>query len=415
MRPSASLFDETALIVAALVMILGALAPQIRRRVGSLPLLALLVGAALGPLLHVSQLPASEQSSILYDLSSLALAAGLFGSALKLPPWDVIHHWRALALLVGLVMPLMWFTGGMLTYLALELPLATALLIGACVAPTDPVLARTIALGRLSRENVPDRVAHTLLGESSVNDGAALILVVLMAVLLPQGGTTLHEWFTTTVLWAVGGALPLGFLLGWLGARFERLVFGLSGETPPLVGIAFPLSLAILSLMLLRTLHVDGVLGVFVSGLAFNAFREKEDRQSEEELQDIVDDLFGVIIFFVFGLALPWDAWTALGWRLAPLVVGILVLRRLPWMLALSTLLRPQIRGVREVAFAGWFGPIGVSALFYATLLADDGVSRSVWPVVAAVVTASVLAFGVTGAPLTRWLGRHEVPAREEG
>ena len=38
-----------------------------------------------------------------------------------------------------------------------------------------------------------------------------------------------------------------------------------------------------------------------------------------------------------------------------------------------------------------------------------------VWPVVAAVVTASVLAFGVTGAPLTRWLGRHEVPTREEG
>jgi NhaP-type Na+/H+ or K+/H+ antiporter len=290
-----------------------------------------------------------------------------------------------------------------------------ALLVGACVAPTDPVLARTIAIGRLARENVPDRVAHTLLGESSVNDGAALILVVLMVVLLPQGGHTLQQWFTATVIWAVGGALPLGFLLGWLGARFERWVFGLPGETPPLVRIAFPISLAILSLMLLRTVHVDGVLGVFVSGLAFNAFREKEDRQSEEALQEIVDDLFGVIIFFVFGLALPWDAWAELGWRLAPLVVGILVLRRLPWMLALSPLLRPQIRGVREVVFIGWFGPIGVSALFYATLLVDDGVSRIVWPVVAAVVTASVLVFGVTGAPLTRWLGRHEVPAREEG
>jgi hypothetical protein len=65
--------------------------------------------------------------------------------------------------------------------------------------------------------------------------------------------------------------------------------------------------------------------------------------------------------------ALPWYAWAAIGWRLAPLVAGALVLRRLPWMFALSRSCGRRPDGVREVAFVGWFGPIGVSALFYAT------------------------------------------------
>ncbi len=129
-------------MVAALLMILGALAPQIRSRAGSLPSVALLVGAALGLVLDISQLPGRLQSSVLYGLSSLALAAGLFGSALKLPRWDVIRHWRALVLLIGVVLPLMWLTGGVVIYLALGLPLAMAFLapltrwLGRHAAPT---------------------------------------------------------------------------------------------------------------------------------------------------------------------------------------------------------------------------------------------------------------------------------------
>lgn len=112
MNLSSSLFTDVTLSIAVLVIILGAFATQIRRRAGSIPLFAMLAGVALSPLIPLSDLPQPAQFGILYDVASLALATGLFGSALALPCWDVLHHTRALLLMIGVVLPLMWLTAG---------------------------------------------------------------------------------------------------------------------------------------------------------------------------------------------------------------------------------------------------------------------------------------------------------------
>ena len=54
----------------------------------------------------------------------------------------------------------------------------------------------------------------------------------------------------------------------------------------------------------------------------------------------------------------------------------------------------------------GWFGPIAVAAICYATLMEHKLANPLIWDVVSLVVCASVIAHGMTAAPFTRWYGR---------
>lgn len=67
--------------------------------------------------------------------------------------------------------------------------------------------------------------------------------------------------------------------------------------------------------------------------------------------------------------------------------------------------LQPSLHKVGDALFAGWFGPVGISALFYVTLAADRVPSLSLWPVVSLVVFISAMVYGITGTPLSKWLG----------
>jgi NhaP-type Na+/H+ or K+/H+ antiporter len=82
-----------------------------------------------------------------------------------------------------------------------------------------------------------------------------------------------------------------------------------------------------------------------------------------------------------------------------------LALRRLPWVLS-SMRCIPDLRNVREGVLAGWFGPIGVSALFYVGLAEQEGAPRDVWTVGTLLVAVSILAFALSGPPVVRLLGR---------
>ena len=93
--------------------------------------------------------------------------------------------------------------------------------------------------------------------------------------------------------------------------------------------------------------------------------------------------------------------------------MGILLLRRLPMMLALRPLIDP-LRSRVDALFAGWFGPMGVAALFYATLAERKAGLEEAWVVGSLVVFASTIAHGVTATPLTKWYGRREGPEGDD-
>ena len=103
----------------------------------------------------------------------------------------------------------------------------------------------------------------------------------------------------------------------------------------------------------------------------------------------------------LLGLALPWDKWLGLGWGGLLLVVAVLLLRRLPALLLLRRFL-PQLRGIQDALFVGWFGPIGVAALFYAFLSLDKTGLESAWVVGSMILCASIFAHGLTAVHLAQ-------------
>jgi sodium/hydrogen antiporter len=108
----------------------------------------------------------------------------------------------------------------------------------------------------------------------------------------------------------------------------------------------------------------------------------------------------------VLGMALPWEGWLELGWGGLLLVAAVLLLRRLPAVLALRPLLGSLRSRGKDVLFLGWFGPIGTAVLYYAAFSYRETGIEAAWIVGSLVICASVVVHGVSATPLTKLYGR---------
>ncbi len=139
-------------------------------------------------------------------------------------------------------------------------------------------------------------------------------------------------------------------------------------ERTSLLTISLALSLSVPGVTGL--LHLNGVLAAFVAGIVSNFARSSHAKESQEEVQEEVHEaisrFFDLPAFALLGMALPWQGWLDLGWRGPLLVVAVLLLRRLPAVLALRPPLGPLRGRAKDALFLGWFGPIGAAALYYA-------------------------------------------------
>jgi sodium/hydrogen antiporter len=161
--------------------------------------------------------------------------------------------------------------------------------------------------------------------------------------------------------------------------------------------VLFTAVLALLVLGAAGLVHVDGILAVFVTGLAFNYAATGTDRTDDVPIDEAVNRFLVLPLFVGVGAALPWAAMADLGWRGVVLAVAVLLLRRLPVLVALR---RPLRLGRPDAVHLGWFGPMGVSALFYLTLEAERlGADPTVLGAGSLVVVASVVVHGITAAP----------------
>jgi NhaP-type Na+/H+ or K+/H+ antiporter len=395
-------------VVGALVLSIGLFSEPLKRSFLSGPMLALAAGVLLGPAVFGVLDPArwGRQEIILEQAARLTLAIALMGIALRLPAGYPLSRWRSLAVMLGLVMPLMWLSSGLLTYLILGLPFWVALLVGAVITPTDPVLSSTIVQGETAENNIPARLRNLLSGESGANDGLAYPLVFLPILILIERSPeeALGQWITRTVLWEVGGAVLMAALVGYGAGWISRWAIGKGLVGTPSY-LAYTLALSLLVLGGAKLLGTDGILAVFVAGLAFTMAGSAEEETQQEHVQEAVNRFFILPIFVLLGLALPWDKWVELGWGGLVLIVAVLLLRRLPAVLALNPLVG-QTRGLKDALFLGWFGPIGVAALYYASLAPRQVGAEEIWIVGSLIITASVIVHGVSSGPLTKLYGR---------
>ncbi|WP_017720513.1 cation:proton antiporter domain-containing protein [Kamptonema formosum] len=404
----ASEINIVLLALGGLVIVLGLFSGFLKERLFlSDPLVALLVGVTLSPAVFgwIDLAHWGSPEGILEEGARLAISIQLMGVALRLPKAYPLKHWRSLSLLLGPVMLLMWLSSGLLVWLILGLPFWASMLVGSVITPTDPVVSTSVVTGKIAERNLPERIRHTLSAESAANDGLAYPFVLLpILILTKRPGEALFDWLTKTLLWEVLAAVILGAILGW--AAGQLLQWAEAKKTIDKQSfLAYSVSLSLTVLGLVKLLGGDGILAVFAAGTVFNMVVSGHERAEEGKVQEAVDRFFTMYIFVLLGLALPWEKWLELGWRGLFLAVAVLLLRRLPAVVALRKFL-PRLQGLQDALFVGWFGPIGAAALFYAMLSQRATGVEEAWAVGSLIICASILAHGLTAVPLTKLYGK---------
>ncbi len=395
--------------MAALGLMVSLFTYWIRRHWINEPLLALLLGVLIGPaaLGWLDLAEFGDEREIVEVAARLTLAIALVSVGLEVRGY-LGRHWRSLGMLVLGGTLIMWGASSLLVGWLLGLGVLPSLLIGAVLAPIDPILAASVATGRVARENLPERTRHLLSAESGIRHGLGLLWVLLPALLLREpAGEAWKHWLSNRLLWKGVLAIGLGSAVGYAVGRGQAWSVARGAaedEWGPLTAILLALSLAVVSLV--ELIGSDGLLAVLAAGIAFAWARTGAEQgeqlvRQQRHYQETIKQVLQVPVFVLLGLVLPWAEWAELGWAGVAFVVMVLLLRRIPALLLLKPLI-PQIHRWDEALFVGWFGPIGVGALYLATVAHKETQLEQVWLVVTLLVAATIVAHDLTATPFSR-------------
>ncbi|KAL8841790.1 MAG: hypothetical protein Q9170_000823 [Blastenia crenularia] len=323
--------------------------------------------------------------AITLDFSRLVLGVQLVIAGVQLPSKYLRHEWKSLSLLLGPGMTAMWVTTSLLVWgMVPNLSFLHALAVGACVTPTDPVLSSSIVKGKFADANVPKDLQRIIIAESGTNDGLGYPFLFFALYLIKYvgsdgagqpGGARLamgywfgESWGYTIILGALYGAA-----VGWIAKELlhwaER-----KGWVDRESFLVFAVALALFTFGTCGMIGSDDVLACFIAGNVFNWddwFRSETD---DDSLQPTLDMLLNISVFAWYGAVCPWPSFAHSDvipvYRLIFLGVLVLLLRRIPMVFALHWKIW-QIQDIRQMLFAGYFGPIGVSAIFYLFISVD--------------------------------------------
>jgi NhaP-type Na+/H+ or K+/H+ antiporter len=321
--------------------------------------------------------------AITLNFSRLVLGVQLVLAGVQLPSRYLRHEWRSILLLVGPGMTCMWLATSLLVWGMVQTPsFLHALAIGACVTPTDPVLSAVIVKGKFADQNIPTKLQHLIIAESGTNDGLGypfLFFAMYLIKFIGAGASSSNAteamglWFGLTWGYVIVLSIIYGAVVGWVGKELlhwaeERNYVDRESF------LVFAIALALFILGTCGLIGTDDVLACFIAGNSFTWDDWFRLETKDDSLQPTVDMLLNVSIFLWFGASLPWHLFGSNNivatWRLVVLGLLVLLLRRLPWIFAMHKWIH-QIQEVKQAIFVGFFGPIGVSAIFYLVISLD--------------------------------------------
>jgi sodium/hydrogen antiporter len=406
------------------------------------PPLATLAGILMGPRTGVAVLDPKTwewRDDVTQELTRVIVGVQVFVVGIELPRRWLSRHWRSVLMLLVPVMSFGWLISAAVIHLVLlpQLSFKTALIISACLTPTDPVLSASVLGEAKFSQRIPKRLRHLLAAESACNDGIAFpfLYAGLLAVTSATSGQAVKSWFLDVILWQCLIGAGIGLAIGKT-ANFLLKLSEKKGFIMDFTLFVFYFLMAIFCIGVGSTLGADDFLVCFGAGTAFawdGWFAEKTEKI---QLPNILDLLLNSTLFVYFGAILPWSKFPSdmLGvGSLFGCLVLILLLRRIPIMLAVYRWI-PDICNFREALFAGHFGPVGVGALFLAIearARLETGTSTPlhrppppnhsvpnqdaidvIWPVVCFVVLGSVMVHGLS-AMVMSMVGHFSRPVGE--
>lgn len=393
-------------IVSLLWLIMGSLINKIQAMWLTEPMIALFAGVLAGPLLKIIEIPENSEQKVLEWGAMITIAMALMAAALKFRHKYIMEHKQMLSVLVLGGMLLMFGLSAVVAKFALGLEWSIALLIGAIITPTDPVVSASMISGKFAEKLLNNNIRSSLYFESGINDGLAMPLVAIGWMLVGSGEIEWMRWITKVVLFENVLASLIGAVTGYVAGFVMHHARKAKLMTEKTL-VSYSIGLAFLVLSLLELLNMNGIIGVFCAGLLFNRAIKQEEDLEEERIQDAMERLVTIPVFFLLGLVLPWKEWLEMGLPLVLFAAGILLFRRLPAVILLKPFLK-QISRWPRVLVVGWFGPVGVAALLYALLSVKQVGFVEGYHVVTAVIVASVVIHGVTSIPFSQLYRKHD-------
>lgn len=391
-------------------LLAGVLPRVLERRPLSMPI------AFLGLGMLISLLPADlpEPDPLKYPqvathLTEIGVIVALMGAGLKIDRPLGWRRWSSTWRLLALAMPLTIGGVALLGWWWLGLAPAAALLLGAALAPTDPVLASDVQVGEpTDHEDSEDEVRFALTSEAGLNDGLAFPFVyaaIAMAALGSAPGAWLGRWLTVDVAYKVtvgvaGGAL-VGWLLGKLFFRTRKEALRLARHSEGFLALAA----TFLAYGVIEVLGGYGFLAVFVAARAIrSAERSHEYHQVLHDFAEQVERLLTVLVLLLFGAAVVDGLLAPLTWPAVGVALALVFVVRpvVAWLAMRGAPGRPAEHWV-----IGFFGIRGLGSFYYlayATAQTSFPGADLLWATVGLAVIVSVVVHGVAATPVMQLL-----------
>ncbi|MBB5189219.1 NhaP-type Na+/H+ or K+/H+ antiporter [Zhongshania antarctica] len=406
------------LLVGGLMLAMGLTAPLIKRFAVTSAMLYLSVGLLVGPtgfeLFHFNPL---QQSALLEVLTEVVVLISLFSAGVKMPVPVTWARWSQPVLLAFVSMTLSVALVAGFSHYVLGLSLGAAVLMGAILAPTDPVLATDVQIRHAEDR---DRLRFSLTCEAGMNDGSAFPFVMLGLGLLGLHdlGSFGQRWWLMDVLWATSAAIAVGWGAGWGLARIS-VYLRRSGRHVEFLNDFLGLGLIGTVYGICLWINAWGFLAVFFAAVALRQTELKVPEVKPDQLLEIRADtepahvsagslIFKehlerlselVLILFVGGM-LFLDSWS---WRATGLALFLFIVARpLSVMVGLAGSGIPwRIRGL-----TAWFGVRGIGSLYYLMYAIEHGIGDELAieliHLTLVVVALSILLHGVSVKPMMR-------------
>jgi len=382
------------LLAFSVVLFVGVLISGVAHRtVLSTAVLFLLAGLVLGEGV-TGVLTLEPDDEIVVGLAELALFSVLYTDGMRVGFSDLRSAWRLPGRALVLGMPLTFGVTAVLAHYVAGLPWTQSMLVGAVLAPTDPVFASAI----VGRPEVPSRLRSLLNVESGLNDGLALpVVLVLISVLASD------DLSAPSLL----GELALGVVLGVVvPAVAVLLIRSRHTSATPLYASLGGLSIGLMVLGIASATHANLFLAAFTAGITI-ATLAPEVEESFGEFGELVTELLKLAAILVFGALISPSFLGEIPFSGYVFALLALVLAR-PAAIFLS-LARSGLP-LPEQAVAAWFGPKGFASVVYGLLILEASVPRAdeMFHLVALVIFASILAHSSTDVPIAHAFARAE-------
>ncbi|CDS03570.1 hypothetical protein LRAMOSA00972 [Lichtheimia ramosa] len=220
-----SAFTIAVAILSGFIVFFGYVSMFIKERMFlSEAFVAVIIGIIAGPLVTNGINPYAWENSdeITKQLTRCIIAIQVMAVGIELPKHYMKKDWLTMFMLLMPVMIFMWLVSGLIVWMFVPpITYLESLVIGACVCPTDPILANSVVKGRFAEKHVPSHIRNALSAESGANDGMGFPFLFLAIFLLGEDhvGKAIGKWIYETCLFQIALSCVIGVVVGYVARK----------------------------------------------------------------------------------------------------------------------------------------------------------------------------------------------------